>query len=66
MRTVLRVLLTLVLAFGLIGFGTCSMIGISVTAHDPQPVVLVLSLLGILITAVCAYAIYAIWFRKKS
>jgi hypothetical protein len=65
MNILLRIVLTLVLAFGLIGFGTCSLMGIGLSVQDPEPMLLVLLVLGLLITAACAVAIFRIWFRKK-
>ncbi|MGO4382173.1 hypothetical protein [Pseudoduganella sp. RAF53_2] len=65
MNIVLRVVLTLFLAFCLIGFGMCGLLGFAASAGDAEPGIMILALIGLAIAGACGYAIYKIWAKKQ-
>ena len=66
MGLLLRFALSLVLACGLIGFGTCSMLGVSISLQGPaDATVVVLALIGLATAVACGYGIYTLWKKKK-
>ncbi len=65
MAILLRIFLTLVLAFGLIGFGSCSLLGLGVSIENPEPGIVILAVIGAMITLACGYGIYSVWFKNK-
>ena len=65
MRHFIRVLLTLVCLFFMTGTGLCSVVGLGLSVQNPDPIVLLLTLVGLALAVTCAFAVYRIWNPKR-
>jgi len=61
----IKVVLSAFCLFFVVGFGLCSLAGIALSFENPAPGLLGLALLGVGLTALCAFAVYRIW-RPRS
>ncbi|WP_342119895.1 hypothetical protein [Pseudoduganella sp. OTU4001] len=66
MRTLIRLALSAVCLFFMVGFGLCGLAGVAISFESRvEPGLLALAAVGLGIAAVCGFAVYRIWNPKS-